>query len=119
MKNQLLALIVIGLAFNLTGCGQSAEEKIKSATEEKVYSLNADERLRVQANAKAYYEKEWLIAGNARGALNECRPTDSNFNGYVSCSGSVPLAGGGYKEQKRFCGYTPKVVGCSDVDGTN
>jgi hypothetical protein len=116
MKKQILAI----LAFTLltTACSrQTPEEKIRIATEERVYALNADERLRSQSNAKAYFEKEWVIAGNQRGQLNECRPTDSNTNGFVSCSGSVPNPNGGYKEQKRYCGYTPKVVGCSDVDG--
>ena len=28
----------------------------------------------------------------------------------------VPQIAGGYKEVKRYCGYTPELVGCSDED---
>ena len=105
------------IALSTVACGQkSAEEKVAEQTKEKVYPLSADERSMAAINAKAYFEKEWITAGNARGQLNMCRPSDSNFNGMVSCFGFVPKANGGYVETKMFCGYKPELVGCSNED---
>ncbi|MGX0136327.1 hypothetical protein [Cupriavidus metallidurans] len=110
-----VALMAIAV---LSGCKeQTPEEKIKAQTQDKVHALTADERQRAQINGKQFFEKEWKTpAGLERGALNECRPSDSNYNGLVTCTGMVPQITGGYKEVKRYCGYTPELVGCSDED---
>lgn len=111
----MLALIVAG------GCSRNAEDKIKAQVEQGVHSLTADERPRAQANAKSYFEKEFPVMKNGsldkeRGSFLECRPSDSNFNGLVTCKGLIPQLNGGFKEVTRYCGYTPTLVGCSDED---
>lgn len=110
------ALIALVLTQLLAACGQkSAAEKTAEQTA-KVYALTADERNMAQINAKAYYEKEWLPANGKRGQVINCRPSDSNFNGLVSCNGFVPGSDGQFHETKMFCGYKPELVGCSNED---
>jgi hypothetical protein len=114
------ALIFV-LAVVATGCNdKTADMKVK-ATTAKVYPLNADERALASANAKTYFEREWINAANARGQFTMCRPSDSNFNGMVSCFGLVPqpTTGQTYKEVKMYCGYQPTLVGCSNEDTVN
>jgi len=120
-SNIILATLLASLA--LSACGsKSAEERIAEQIKDKSHSLTADERPRAQANAKSYYEKEFPVVysngtrGNERGVFLECRPSDSNFNGMVTCKGQVPQINGGFKETTRYCGYTPTLVGCSDED---
>lgn len=107
----------------LSACGpQTAEDKIQAQISEKVHALTADERLLVQTNAKQFFEKEFPQQAQdgaltkERGVFLECRPSDSNFNGLATCKGMVPQFNGGFKEVARYCGYTPKLVGCSDED---
>jgi len=114
--------LMVATALAISACGsQTAEEKINQQVKEAVHSLTADERPRATANAKTYFEKEFpvIVNGNRmaeRGVFNECRPSDSNFNGLVTCKGLVPQINGGFKETTRYCGYTPELVGCSDED---
>ncbi len=117
-EEQKVKLTSIGLLslLALAGCGsETAEEKI-SAQASKVYALTGDERNLASINAKQFFEKEWLPAGGQRGQLISCRPSDSNFNGMVSCNGYVPQPDGSFAEVKRYCGYKPELVGCSDED---
>jgi hypothetical protein len=123
MKKQLYFVVsAILMAFALAGCGsKSAEEKIQAQIKDKVHALTADERPRAVANAKSYFEKEFPVIvngqrGTDRGVFLECRPSDSNFNGLVTCKGQVPQLQGGFREVTRYCGYTPELVGCSDED---
>jgi len=112
----IVAGIIATLA--LTACdAPTNEEKLKAQTA-KVYGLNSDERAMAQTNAKQFYEKEWPVSQTERanGFFIECRPSDSNFNGLVSCFGKVPKLGGGFVDIKRYCGYRPELVGCSDED---
>jgi hypothetical protein len=120
MKKMFFMLVVM---LGLTACGsQTAEQKIQAQVKDKVHALTADERPRAVANAKTYFEKEFPVIyanrerGNERGVFLECRPSDSNFNGLVTCKGQVPQINGGFKEVTRYCGYTPDLVGCSDED---
>jgi len=116
LKKLTTLIIAATLMASLTACDEkTAEQKIEQQVKEKVHALTADERQRAQINAKQYFEKEWPIFGNKRGMLNECRPSDSNFNGLVTCSGMVPDASA-YQEIRRYCGYTTDLVGCSDED---
>lgn len=107
----------------MMGCSdQTTEEKIQTQISEKVHALTADERTMVQTNAKQFFEKEFPVQtqdgalSKERGVFLECRPSDSNFNGLATCKGMVPQFNGGFKEVGRYCGYTPKLVGCSDED---
>lgn len=115
-------LFALAIAAGLAACGkQTAEQKITRQVEDSVHALTPDERTLAQTNAKAYFEKEFPVdrAGRLereRGAFLECRPSDSNFNGLVTCKGMVPQQAGGFKEVTRYCGYMPKLVGCSDED---
>lgn len=120
-----LALVAVGLLllFSCVGCSEkSAEQRVTEQVKEKVHALTADERQLAQTNAKSYFEKEFPVQptggplGKERGAFLECRPSDSNFNGLVTCKGMVPQFAGGFKETTRYCGYTPQLVGCSDED---
>lgn len=122
-KAKLVVLaVVMGL---LAACGsKSAEEKIAKQVTENVHALTAEERPLAQANAKAFYEKEFPVQGKdgslgkERGSFLECRPSDSNFNGLVTCKGLVPQLAGGFREVTRYCGYRKELVGCSDEDTT-
>jgi hypothetical protein len=114
--------IVLAVGMTISACGsKSAEDKIVQQVTENVHALTADERPLAQANAKAFFEKEFPVQqGNSlskeRGSFLECRPSDSNFNGLVTCKGLVPNVGGGFKEVTRYCGYRKELVGCSDED---
>lgn len=122
MKTTLKFASIAALSLSLAACSnQSGEERIKEQITERSHALTADERPRAQANAKSYYEKEFPVIlngvrGSERGVFLECRPSDSNFNGLVTCKGQVPQINGGFKENTRYCGYTPTLVGCSDED---
>lgn len=117
MKYTLIALAALTLA----ACAkeETAEQKIQAQVKDKMYALNADERLMAQANAKNYFEKAWPGPGGAPkvGMFTSCRPSDSNFNGLVSCFGFLPNQQTDVMvETKRYCGYRPDLVGCSDED---
>lgn len=119
MKKLFLLVAVLGLA----ACGgNTAEDKIARQVTENVHALTADERPLAQTNAKAFFEKEFPVQSKdgtlskERGAFLECRPSDSNFNGLVTCKGMVPNISGGFKEVTRYCGYRKELVGCSDED---
>lgn len=121
MKYSTLITAAFAIAL-LSACGpKTAEDKIQAQITDKVHALTADERMLVQTNAKQFYEKEFPVDNGGtltkeRGAFLECRPSDSNFNGLATCKGMVPQFNGGFKEVTRYCGYTPKLVGCSDED---
>lgn len=120
--SKLVVGLIISSVFALTACGnRSAEEKIKEQVQESVHSLTSEERPLAEINAKAYFEKEFPVQKgedltNVRGRFLECRPSDSNFNGMVTCKGLVPQIKGGFAEVTRYCGYRKELVGCSDVD---
>lgn len=117
-----LVAAIILLVATLSGCNKTAEDKINQQIKDNQHSLTADERPLATTNAKAYFEKEYPVETapgvltKVRGQFLECRPSDSNFNGLVTCKGLVPQLKGGYQEVTRYCGYRPELVGCSDVD---
>lgn len=121
MKISIFSAIAVSTLL-ISGCSkQTGEEKIKEQMTESVHSLTSDERILAEINAKQYFEKEFPVAtGNAisrvNGAFLECRPSDSNFNGLVTCRGKIPKDEGGFKDVTRYCGYTKTLVGCSDQD---
>lgn len=114
--DQMRKVILAAMCVLAVGCGsKSATDKVNETTS-KVYALNADERSLAAINGKSYFEREWVQAGGSRGQFVNCRPSDSNFNGMVSCFGMMPQPNGTYKEMKMYCGYKPELVGCSDED---
>jgi hypothetical protein len=120
---RILSIAIVASALFTQGCSQQTnEQRIQEQITQKVHALGADERLQAQTNAKQFFEKEWPqkkqdgSIGRERGFWNECRPSDSNANGLVTCFGKVPTLGGGFEDVKRYCGYRPELVGCSDED---
>lgn len=116
MKKIFLTAIVAVSAALLSACGQQTNEQKVAAQTSKVYALTDAERNMASINGKQYFEKEWLPAGGKRGQLINCRPSDSNFNGLVSCNGFVPQPNGTFAETKMYCGYHAGLVGCSNED---
>jgi hypothetical protein len=120
---RIISISILASALFIQGCSQQTnEQRIQEQITQKVHALGADERLQAQTNAKQFFEKEWPqkkqdgSIGRERGFWNECRPSDSNANGLVTCFGKVPTLGGGFEDVKRYCGYRPELVGCSDED---
>jgi hypothetical protein len=120
---RIISIAILASALFIQGCSQQTnEQRIQEQITQKVHALGADERLQAQTNAKQFFEKEWPqkkqdgSIGRERGFWNECRPSDSNANGLVTCFGKVPTLGGGFEDVKRYCGYRPELVGCSDED---
>lgn len=119
-----IALIAVS-AMSVTGCGekQTAEQRINDQVQEKVHALTAEERILAETNAKQFFNREFpQTQGDGtmrpvRGMFLDCRPSDSNFNGMVTCHGVMPLINGRFDDKvTRYCGYTPKLMGCSDED---
>lgn len=117
----LFAIALIGFStLFVTGCeSRSAEDKVKASVEETKYSLKAEERLLAETNAKQFFNKDFPAFGGAmkKGVFIDCRPTDSNFNGLVTCNGFLPSQKNELMETTvRYCGYQPKIVGCTNED---
>jgi hypothetical protein len=116
MKKTTTTIFAALAAALLVACGpKTAEEKVAQQLSS-VHPLTADERNLASINGKQFYEKEWLPAGGKRGQLISCRPSDSNANGLVTCTGFIPQAAGNFTEVTRYCGYRPELVGCSNED---
>ena len=116
----LLGLVVPALALGACGQQKTAEEQVKEQVATS-YALTADERSLASANAKKYFEQSWPvnIGEPKNGKLINCRPTDSNKNGLVSCNGYAVNLKGELFEKTVYAGYTPSVVGVSDQDTVN
>ena len=116
-----LLTIVALMALPLGACGgsnKSAEEQVKDQTS-KLYKLTDEERSLATANAKKYFEQTWPVNGGktVQGKLINCRPTDSNKNGLVSCTGYIAdVNTGNLVEKTVYAGYRPDLVGVSDQD---
>lgn len=110
-------LLILALSSVLWACSEkTTEERVTEQIKEKVHALTDTERPLAEANAKRFFEQAWAPAGGKTGQFIACRPSDSNHNGLVTCTGFVPLPEGGFAEKKRYCGYRPELVGCSDED---
>lgn len=116
-------LILIAMSLAIAGCSKSASDKVESNLTNGVHPLNAEERTLAEMNAKQYFNRTFPqmqpdgSLGEAKGMFLDCRPSDSNFNGMVTCHGMMPLAKGGYNDKAtRYCGYRKELVGCSDED---
>ena len=120
MKRSLLAMSLIAAALLSAGCDkpQSTEAKIQAQLETQ-HALGDDERNLAKANAKEFFERSWPSnAGKTtQGQFINCRPTDSNANGLVTCTGYVgAIDDGRLTEKTMYCGYRKDLVGCSDKD---
>jgi len=113
MKN--LGVFILVLMF--VGCSneKSSSDKVAEQTS-KVYALNAEERGLAASNAKSFFNIEFINANNSKGQFLNCNPSDSNYNGLVTCNGMIPQPNGTYKETVMYCGYKPELVGCSKTD---
>lgn len=109
-------ILVVMLSTGILACSKKTNDDIKEENKQKVYSLTAEERSLALANAKKFFEQEWINADGQRGQVTECKPTDSNKNNLASCFGLLPQPEGGFKEEKRYCGYVTEIVGCSKED---
>ena len=114
--NPIRTLIAAALVTFLAACAPPTPEQKLAKQMSLVHALTADERNMASINGKQFYEKEWLPAGGKRGQLISCKPSDSNANGLVTCTGFIPQANGSFSEVTRYCGYMPELVGCSAED---
>lgn len=114
----LMAILSLGFVFTTAGCGdkKSATEQVAANVESAAYVLTPEDLARAEANAKNFYNKEWVVAGGQRGQFNLCKPTDSNKNGMVTCYGYEPKGDGTFKQSTMYCGYDGKIGGCSPED---
>jgi len=107
------------LSVSILSCGKppTATEQIQKNLSN-VYPLTDEERALADANAKKYFEQVWPVNQGEpkQGKKLNCRPTDSNKNGLISCTGYVVNLKGEYVEKTVYAGYRPDVVGVSDQD---
>jgi hypothetical protein len=125
MKNLkiVVSILVVFAIFFVSGCSQpTAQEKVK-AQSAKIYALTADEMNVATINAQQFFGREWPTKDNLgenvnkRGLLILVRPSDSNFNGLVTCIGKIPKLNGGYDDVTVYCGYQKDgFLGCNDQD---
>lgn len=117
LKNSIPMIAALAAALALGACSDDRNAQQKVADQiSKVHSLTDEERALASSNAKAFFERPWAPAGGKAGQFISCRPTDSNFNGLVTCTGFIPQPDGTMPEIKRYCGYRADLVGCSDED---
>lgn len=91
MKRSIISLGFLALAVVLTACNSGTPEQQIKRQESLVKVLTPEENALAAANAKAYFEQMWPTneGKDKKGKFINCRPTDSNANGLVSCSGYV------------------------------
>lgn len=126
-RNLRFALLSLAMAcgtLSLTACGKATQdERIEKSMTQGVYALKADERQLAETDAKQFYNKPFpaMLEDGTQGFKNglwmECRPSDSNANGLVTCSGYVPSQTKKIMDVlTRYCGYRPLMLGCNDQD---
>jgi hypothetical protein len=112
--------ITIGLILVLTGCSSGSPEQQVKEQLDKVHPLNDKERGLADANAKKFFERPWPVNTDkltVNGTFIACRPSDSNNNGLVTCTGyKADVNTAQLVEVKKYCGYRPELVGCNDED---
>jgi hypothetical protein len=124
--NLVVVMLLVVLCGLFSGCQEkTAQEKVK-AVSSKIYALTADEMNIATVNAQQFFGKEWPTKDNLgadarkRGLLVMVRPSDSNFNGLVTCIGKIPKIEGGFDDVTVYCGYQDQknggFLGCNDQD---
>lgn len=118
MKRIALLLGLTLLTITSVGCTQKTAKESVDDQLQNVYPLNEKERALADANAKKYFEKPWPVqdAEPKQGTFINCRPSDSNKNGLVSCNGYVVNTRGQLVEKTVYAGYRPELVGVSNED---
>jgi len=118
---KLKTIVCIAILATLAACSkapQTTEQRVQQQLSSQ-HALVDEERNLAKANAKEYFEHGWPTnAGNTvPGTFISCRPTDSNANGLVTCTGYVgDINSGRLVERTMYCGYRKELVGCSDKD---
>lgn len=126
MNKKLVWACVIGVVVVLSGCSRpSVEDKVTANITSGVHALAAEERQLAETNAKQFFNRKFPNGKDDRtgemttasGMFLDCRPSDSNANGLVTCHGILPKMSGGFDDKAvRYCGYRKELVGCSDED---
>lgn len=123
MKTRLNFVAAVVAIAALAACSQQTAEQKVTANTSKVYYLKPEEVQLADIKAKQFYNKQWPqkqqdgSVGQTPGFFTECRPSDSNANGLVTCHGKVPNINGGYNDVDRYCPYRPNMAGgCNDQD---
>lgn len=121
-----LAVCALMLGVILSACSEqkTAQQKVSEAVagSSSNYFLTGEESIMAEGNAKAFFTKPWPTRkpdGNmteVQGYASECRNSDSNANGLVTCTGQIPKIEGGYDRVTRYCGYRKGINGCNDKD---
>lgn len=121
-----VALMSLGLSLFVSGCGkqETTQDKITRniSSGSGAYSLTMEEQQAAVVNATQYYNKGWPqtqtngSVSQVNGYFAECRNSDSNANGLVTCMGKVPKIEGGWDNVTRYCGYRKDFTGCNDKD---
>lgn len=128
MKRTVVYITCLALAAALAACGKdkTAQEKVTDLLKDSgtIHALTAEERQLAETNAKQFFNRSFPNGKDSAGELTtakgmwlDCRPSDSNSNGLVTCHGILPKMTGGFDDKAtRYCGYRPELVGCSDED---
>lgn len=124
MRKSYIYFVASMLLVSLAGCSkQSAQDKVSDNLSNGVHALTPEERQLAEVNAKQFFNRNFPqmqpdgTMGEAKGMFLDCRPSDSNFNGLVTCHGVMPQVKGGFNDKAtRYCGYRKELVGCSDED---
>lgn len=119
-------LMIMTLSIGLSACSKpSVEQRVSANITDGVHALTAEERQLAETNAKQFYNRSFPNGKDdktgelttAKGMFLDCRPSDSNANGLVTCHGIMPKMNGGFDDKStRYCGYRKELVGCSDED---
>jgi hypothetical protein len=120
MLRNLSIIVFTGFVLCLSGCSTPTPEQQVKQQLDKVHPLNDKERALGDANAKKFFERPWPVNTEKKtvdGTFIACRPSDSNNNGLVTCTGFKPdVNTSQLVEVKKYCGYKPELVGCNDED---
>lgn len=112
-------IVFLTLALITAACSSSPEDKVKAKMSQ-MHPLTAEEMLKAENSAKQFFNKEFPGPGGEmkKGSFQECRPSDSNFNGLVTCMGYVPSQQHTTMQLvTRYCTYRDDMVmGCSNED---
>lgn len=122
----LLFAVALMAAVSMSACSKpSVEQRVTANITDGVHALTSEERQLAETNAKQFYNRDFPNGKDeksgeltkAKGMFLDCRPSDSNANGLVTCHGIMPRMNGGFDDKStRYCGYRKELVGCSDED---
>lgn len=114
---KMIAVSMLLLLF-VAACSSSPEDKVKDKMKQ-MHPLTSEEQLKAENSAKQFFNKDFpAVGGVKKGMFQECRPSDSNFNGLVTCLGYIPNQRHDIMDMAtRYCTYSADMVmGCSNED---